>query len=183
MADYTLRHTYERGCPQVLAVARDGDQIAMALVELTGCPDDIVATVTADPADPTGHSVILEWDNGDQGTVAIQWDGAAASPGHPAAGTEPRAYTPEQAGPHSVAIQDEDDPNRRLVLDFEIPMTPPVDDLTLRIEPGDATGYTARAIWGPSDEPEPPGELAVTVTPAANDDTGYTATASWRAEQ
>ena len=175
MPDYQLEHTYTSGCPVVLATARDGDQIAMALVELTGCPDAITATVAADPDDPTGRTVIVTWDNADQGTVSVRWDGLAAIPAQPATGSLPHVYTAAQDGIHTVTIADEDDPNRSIIVDFETPLAPPPGPLALRVEPDTPDGYTARAIWGP-DTP-PPGGLSVQVTPGTGD--GYTATASW----
>lgn len=182
MVDYTLSHTYTRGCPQVLARVHEPStgQMAMELVELTGCPDEIVATLRRDPSDDTGYTVILEWDNGDQGTVAVRWDAEPEIPAQDAQGSITRAFTPADDGLHTVRITDEDDPNRFIVLDFEIPYTDPTD-LNLMVSPAasDPTGYTAMAIWGPGEGPEPPTGLDITVGPDTGDATGYTAMATW----
>lgn len=180
MVDYTLRHTYTRGCPRVLAMVTEPDtgQVAMQVVELTGCPDEIIASISRDPADDSGYSIILTWDNADQGTVSIRWDAEPEIPGQPAQGEMPKTFTSADDGLHTVRITDEDDPNRWIVLDFEIPYSDP-DELTLTVSPapGDPSGYTALAIWGPGDGPEPPGELDITIGAGSAD--GYTALATW----
>lgn len=182
MVDYQIPHTYTRGCPQVVATAYDGEQRAMALVQLTGCPDEITATVVADPDDPTGYTALLEWDNHGEGPVAIRWDAGQLHTGQPEAGSMSQGYEEGQEGTHTAVITSESDPNRQLTVEFQVPLAVDADlDLTISPDPADATGYTAVAIWGPGgDEPGPdPTELDLTITPDAGDATGYTAVAEW----
>lgn len=178
MVDYQVPHTYQRGCPQVIAQAYDGDQRAMALVALTGCPDTILATVERDPADPTGYTALLTWDNGGEGPVAIRWDAGALQAGQPDAGTMSQAYAEGQEGTHTATVTSENDPNRSVTVEFQIPVAAALD-LTVSPDSADPTGYTAVAIWGPTDVPPTPGELDITITPDGADATGYTAVASW----
>lgn len=178
MVDYQLNHLYTRGCPTVIATVSDGQQRAMARLDLTGCPDEIVASVVADPSDPSGYTVLLEWDNGSEGTVSIRWDAGALHAGQPAQGTMQQVYEAGQEGTHTVIITDESDPSRNLTLTFDVPALPALD-LTIMPDPSDPSGYTALAVWGPTEGPEPPGELDITIGPDAGDATGYTALAAW----
>jgi hypothetical protein len=178
MVDYQVPHRYTRGCPTVIANVYDGTQRAMARVDLTGCPDEIVASVERDPADPSGYTSLLTWDNGGEGTVSIRWDSGTLHTGQTASGTMSQVYEVGQEGTHTVIITDEDDPNRNLTITFEVPLAETLD-LTIKPEPSDPTGYTALAIWGPTGGPTPPGELDITIGPDAGDATGYTAVATW----
>jgi hypothetical protein len=178
MVDYQVPHRYTRGCPTVIATAYDGDQKAMARVDLTGCAAEIVASVERDPSDPSGYTALLTWDNGDEGTVSIRWDAGALHTAQPDAGTMSQVYEVGQEGTHTVTITDEDDPNRNLTLTFEVPVAETLD-LTIKPEPSDPSGYTALAIWGPAEGPEPPVELDIKIGPDTGDATGYTARATW----
>lgn len=157
----------------------EGDQFAQDMVELTGCPDTITATVTRAPDDASGYVARLEWDNHGEGTVEIRWDQDPILTAQPDAGFVDKIYTPEQDGTHSVRITDSDDVNRFIVIDFEIPL-PEETDLDLRIEPGSADGYTATAIWGPGEPPPDPTEQ---FTISSGNTDGYTATATWNLEE
>lgn len=180
MVDYQVPHTYTRGCPQVIANAYDGDQRAMTLVALSGCPDEITATVVADPSDPTGYTALLEWDNHSEGTVAIRFDAGQLHTGQPEAGQLVQAYEEGQEGTHTAVITDESDPNRQLTVEFQIPLAAATDlDLTISPDSADPSGYTAVAIWGPTEGPTPPTELDITISPDVGDATGYTAVAEW----
>ena len=180
MVDYQIPHTYTRGCPQVIATVQDGEQRAMALVELTGCPDEIIASVIADPNDPTGYTALLEWDNQGEGPVAIRWDAGVLHPEQPEAGSMIQAYEEGQEGTHTVTITSESDPNRNVTVTFEVPLAASTLDLTIKPDESDPSGYTALAIWGPGVDPGPdPTELDITITPDEGDATGYTAVATW----
>ena len=181
MVDYQIPHTYVRGCPQVIAQVWNGDQRAMALVQLTGCPDEITATVVADEADPTGYTALLTWDNHGEGPVAIRWDAGQLHSGQPDAGSMSQGYEEGQEGTHTVTITSESDPNRQLTVTFEVPLATAADlDLTITPDESDPSGYTALAIWGPGVDPGPdPTELDITIAPDAGDATGYTAVATW----
>lgn len=178
MVEYQVPHTYQRGCPQVVANVYDGDQRAMALVALTGCPETIIAAVEADSGDPSGYTALLTWDNSGQGTVDVRWDAGQLHPAEPDAGTMTQVYLPGQEGVHTVTVTDSDDPARTVIVEFEVPVAPALD---LRIEPDptDPSGWTALAIWGPTGVPPQPGQLDITIRPEGGDATGYTAVASW----
>lgn len=176
----TVEHTYDESGTYEITVVSIANPLARATTQVViGDVDDLTGSVEADPADPTGFTAIVEWDNGTHGPVSIQWDDDAVIPDQPATGTDTKVYEPDETGLHTVTIQDEDDPARSLEIEFEIPLVP--GDLTLRIEPdpSDPSGYTAVAIWGPGDGPEPPTDLQLTIEPAAGDATGYTAQATW----
>jgi len=178
MADYQIPHTYTRGCPEVLAVATVGEQRAMALVSLAGCPEDIIASVERDPSDPTGYTALLTWQNTSGSTVSVRWDGGDLQAGQPATGTLSHVYETGQEGTHTALIVDEDDPSRNVTISFEVPLSEMLD-LRISPDPSDPTGYTAMAIWGPTDVPPPIDELDITISPDPGDPTGYTALATW----
>lgn len=182
MVDYQVPHTYTRGCPQVIAQVRDGDQRAMDLVTLTGCPDEITAVVERDPSDPTGYTALLTWDNAGEGAVSVRWDAGALIPGQPAQGSLAQVFAEGDEGVHTATVTDESDPNRRVVVTFEVPLGAPLD-VTISADPSDPTGYTALAIWGPSEGPTPPGELYIIIGSDVSDPTGYTALATWTTEE
>lgn len=180
MADYTLTHTYESGCPVAIVKAVAGDQIAMARVDLTGCPDELTASIAADPDDDTGRTVILTWDNAGEGPVDIQWDDEEPTTGNPESGTRSRTFDASEDGPHTVIVTDSDDVTRRVVVQFDIPADAGDDCLQLRVEadPSDPTGYTARAVWDATDCGDG-GDMNAQVEADPSDPTGYTARVTW----
>lgn len=178
MADYTLEHTYVRGCPEVIAQVTAGEQRAMALIELTGCPEEIIAVVQRDPTDSTGMTALLIWDNAGEGTVSIRWDAGALYTGQPESGQMSQAYAPGDEGVHTVTVTDESDANRSITVTFELPLAENLD-ITVSPDDSDPTGMTALAVWGPTEPPTPPGELDIIITADSGDSTGMTATATW----
>lgn len=179
MADYTLTHTYQSGCPVAIVKAVAGDQIAMARVDLTGCPDQITAEVAASPDDPTGRTVVLTWDNTGFGAVDIQWDSDAPLVNQPETGSTQKIFTPEEDGPHTVIVTDSDDIARRVVVQFTTPLDA-TDCLTATVEadPSDPTGYTARVVWDAT-ECGDGGDMNAQVEADPSDPTGYTARVTW----
>lgn len=180
MADYTLTHTYQSGCPVAIVKAVAGDQIAMARVDLTGCPDQITAEVAASPDDPTGRTVVLTWDNTGFGAVDIQWDSDAPLVNQPETGSTQKAFTAEEDGPHTVIVTDSDDITRRAVVQFTTPLDV-TDCLTATVEadPSDPTGYTARVVWDATGCGDGGGDMNATVEADPSDPTGYTARVTW----
>src|SRR5690625_8041133 len=102
MADYTLTHTYQSGCPVAIVKAVAGDQIAVARVDLTGCPEQITAEVAASSDAPTGRTVMLTWDNTGFGAVDIQWDSDAPLVNQPETGLTQKVFTAEENGSNTV---------------------------------------------------------------------------------
>ena len=179
MADYTLTHTYQSGCPVAIVKAVAGDQIAMARVDLTGCPDTITAEVNASPDDDTGRTAVLTWDNTGFGDVTIQWDADAPLTGQPETGSTQKIYTEGEDGPHTVIVTDADDVTRRVVVQFSTPLEGGGGlDAYVEVDPSDPTGYTARVVWNAGGTGD---EFMANVDADPSDPSGYTARVTWDA--
>lgn len=183
MADYTLRHIYDSGCPVVVGTVTSGPpdapQVQDFVVELTGCVDQLTAEVTASPDDPSGNTAMVTWDNATYGPVDITWDNNEVIANQPESGSLTHAYLPEEAGAHTVKVQDVNEASRVVIVNFETPLTGGGGELnlTVRADPADPTGYTVIASWDSGGGDDGPVNLAVAPDPA--DPTGYAVVASW----
>ncbi|MFE2934838.1 hypothetical protein, partial [Streptomyces sp. NPDC059278] len=144
--DGTVTVTHNYAAPGVYSVTvRRGDITSYRGRAAIAVPvsADPTASVAADPADATGKTAALTWDNGTNGPVSIDWgDGTDPQDGD-ATGTASHPYATD--GEHTATVTSKANPAAKATVTFTTPFAPPAADPTASVaaDPADTTGKTA----------------------------------------
>jgi hypothetical protein len=118
-------HAYAEAGTYTVTGTDEDDPSITATVEVTvpfgDTPSELEVTVTEDTADPNRLSVLITANNGDQGSVLLDFGDQSETESNPGDGTTQTPHAYAQAGTFTVTATDEDDPSRTGTAEVTVP--------------------------------------------------------------
>lgn len=186
----TATHQYASSGQYTVTVIDESDSTRVQHRTVT-IPFGLLMSTATDPLDATLRTLLVTVDNGDKGSVLINWGDGTATTTNAGDGTSVSKHKFAQNGGYTVTATDTDDATRHASKLVTVPLAPPPPTITAEEDTSDVDGMTVAARvdnhgngsvtldWGDgSSDSANAGDGTTVTTHAYTDEGTYTVTAT-----